>query len=341
MPGTLTGLPGAMTRARRWTRWPDWVDSKLAWLGTSCYYLALIDGWSLAHTVAVMLRVLPFVVGLAALGYAANDYWDREADVAAGKRAPDVAPSPAAHRRLVAGLLGATLVATVPLAPRGSSLVVGLMLLVLAVAYSAPPVRLKVRGAWGLLVGALAQWGTPPLPLLVGRAAPTAGFALLLALGLSAGLRWMLLHQILDAPGDARAGIRTFTTDQGVPRAMAMLRGLVGLEVGLLVTWGLVAGPLVPAVALVPGVYLLACWLVARRLRRDGLLPEPAGSYERAPLRGLYLAWLPLSFLIALMRVQPSYGWLVVLELWWKRYQLAGDLRLVCRAAGLPPPWSR
>ena len=242
MAAALTGLSGAVGRARRWTRWPDWTDSKLAWLGTACYYLALTNGWSLAHTVAVMVRVFPFVVGLAALGYAANDYWDRAADVAAGKRAPESTPGPAGHRRLVGVLLGATLLAIVPLATRGVSAFAGLALLVLALAYSAPPLRLKTRGGWGVLAAALAQWGTPVLPLLVGGVAPTAGFALLFALGFSAGVRWMLLHQILDAPGDAHAGLRTFAIDQGTAPTARILRGLVAVEAGLLVTWTLIEG---------------------------------------------------------------------------------------------------
>lgn len=341
MPATLTRLSGAIARAHRWTRSSDWVDSKLAWLGTACYYLALLNGWSFAHTLAVMARVFPFVVALAALGYAANDYWDREADVAAGKRAPESAPGPAGHRWLVAVLLVAALSATVPLASRGSSVLAGLTLIVLAVAYSAPPLRLKIRGSWGVLAGALAQWGTPVLPLLVGGATLTAGFALLFALGLSAGLRWMLLHQVLDAPGDAHAGLRTFTIDQGVPPAMAILRGLVGLEAGLLVAWTLVEGRAVPGAAIVSAVYLGTSALVALRLRRAEGRPTLGEWYERAPLRGLYLAWLPLGFLIALVRVQPAYGWLVAFELWWKRYQIVADVRLVGRAAGLSPPWRR
>jgi 4-hydroxybenzoate polyprenyltransferase len=341
MPVTLTRRPAAIARAYRWTRSSDWVDSKLAWLGTGCYYLALISGWSLADTLAVMVRVFPFVVSLAALGYAANDYWDREADVAAGKRARESAPGPAGHRWLVTVLMVATVLATVPLAVQGPSLLAGLALLVLAIAYSAPPLRLKTRGGWGVLAGALAQWGTPALPLLVGRVTPTAGFALLFALGLSAGLRWMLLHQILDAPGDTRAGLRTFATDQGIARAATIIRGLVGLEVSLLATWSLVELRTRPALAIVSAVYLGACALVALRLRGAEGPPELVTSYERAPLRGFYLAWLPMGFLITLIRVEPAYGWLVAIELWWRRYQMAADVRLVCRAAGLSPPWKR
>jgi hypothetical protein len=341
MAAVLTGFTSAISRARRWTRWSDWADSKLAWLGTACYYLALTNGWSLAHTVAIMARVFPFVVGLATLGYAANDYWDREADVAAGKRAPESTPGPAEHKWLVGALLGATLLAILPLGPPGSSVLAGFALLVLAVAYSAPPSRLKTRGGWGVLAAALAQWGTPVLPLLVGGVTPTAGFVLLFALGLSAGLRWMLLHQILDASGDAHAGLRTFTIDQGIALTVKILRGLVGVEVALLVTWILVEGRAVPTLAIVSAAYLGACALVALWLRPPEGAPTLFAPYERAPLRGLYLAWLPLCFLIALVRAQPAYGWLVAIELWWKRYQMAADVRLVCRAAGLSTPWRR
>jgi 4-hydroxybenzoate polyprenyltransferase len=343
MAGTLTGLAATVTRARRWTRWPEWMDSKLAWPGTACYYLALTNDWSFAHTVSVAARVFPFMICLAALGYAANDYWDRDGDVAAGKRAPDSAPGPAGQRWLVAGLLGATLVSAVPLVVGGSRRLAALVFLGLglALAYSAPPLRLKTRGALGVLAAALVQWGTPPLPLLAGGAAPTPGFAILLVLGLSVGLRWMLLHQVQDAPHDARAGIWTFARAQGTARAMTILRGQVGLEAGLLVTWILVDGQVGPVLAAVSVVYLATYTLIAWRFGQAGRLSDLFGSYEGAPFRGLYLAWLPLGFLIALVRVDHGFAWLVPLELWWRRYQVAADLRLASRAAGLAAARSR
>jgi hypothetical protein len=107
------------------------------------------------------------------------------------------------------------------------------------------------------------------------------------------------------------------------------------------VTWILVEGRAVPTLAIVSAAYLGACALVALWLRPPEGAPTLFAPYERAPLRGLYLAWLPLCFLIALVRAQPAYGWLVAIELWWKRYQMAADVRLVCRAAGLSTPWRR
>jgi 4-hydroxybenzoate polyprenyltransferase len=334
MAAALTWIKTAAVQAGRWTRSREWTDSKLAWLGTACYYLALANAWPVDRLAGVMARVVPFVICLAAFGYAVNDYCDRDADAAAGKDERSCALGRTGQRGLILILLVATLLAAVPLAVRPAALAGGAALFALAVAYSARPWRLKIRGAWGLLASATAQWGTPVLPLLVGGAAPTPGFALLFALGLSVGVRWMLLHQVLDASGDVRAGLRTFTVEGGVPRSTTILRGLVGFEAGLLAVWMLTDGRAAPALAVAAGAYLLIGGMVA--LRRGRGLPPAAPSYERAPLRGLYLAWLPLSFLVSLIAVHPAYAWVAAADLWWRRYQWGTDLRLLYRAVRRP-----
>jgi chlorophyll synthase len=334
MAAALTWIETTAVQVGRWTRSREWTDSKLAWLGTACYYLALANAWPVERLVGVMARVFPFVICLAAFGYAVNDYCDRDADAAAGKGERTIALGRTGQRGLVLILLVATLLAAAPLAVRPAALAGGAALLALTVAYSAPPWRLKVRGVCGLLASATAQWGTPFLPLLVSGATPTPGFALLFALGLSVGVRWMLLHQMLDASGDVRAGTRTFTTEGGVPRATKILRCLVGFEAGLLAVWVLTDGRAAPALAVASAAYLLLGGMVA--LRQGPGLPPAAPSYERAPFRGLYLAWLPLGFLVSLVAGQPAYAWVAAADLWWRRYQWGTDLRLLYRAVKWP-----
>ncbi|MEQ1727573.1 MAG: UbiA family prenyltransferase [Vicinamibacterales bacterium] len=337
----MTAPERLVTRLSRWSRRREWFDSKVAWLGTACYYLALVNGWPPVKAAVVALQVVPFTIALAAFGYALNDYSDREVDLTAGKRTADSAPPAAMHFRLVGVLLVVTLLALAPMAFQGISLLAGLTLTVLAVAYSMPPVRLKTRGIWGVLAAALAQWGTPILPLLSSGAAVTAGGAILLTLGVSAGLRWMLIHQIQDAPADARTGVRTFTVAHGVDRASTVARVLVSVEAVLLLVWMGIDSGRMPVLGVLSGVYIAAFALIWFQLARVGLAGTSGGAYERAPLRGLYLAWLPLGFLAALTWTRPAYGWLIPIELWFRRYQIAGDVRMACHAAGIPPPWSR
>src|SRR5262245_8934043 len=115
MAAALTQIEAAAERAGRWTRARDWMDSKLAWLGTTCYYLALTNGWPIGRLASVVARVFPFVICLAAFGYVLNDYCDRDVDAAAGKDVRSGALERTRQRGLVLALLVATLLAAVPL----------------------------------------------------------------------------------------------------------------------------------------------------------------------------------------------------------------------------------
>lgn len=318
-------------RFRESIRWNDWFDTKLAYLGTACYYLALTNRWTLAHTLTVMVRVFPFVGCLAAFGYVLNDYWDRTADVATRKRSPESLLPQDSHRRLVMALFGGTLLATLPLATSLLGVGVSLGLVTLTIAYSTPPIQLKTRGWLGVIGAAVAQWSSPLLPLLVAGGAFSWGFALLATLGLSMGLRWILLHQILDAASDARSGTMTFTRAHGVPLSTSFIRALVALEAGALAGWALVGRDAAQVLGVATVVYVAGFALVAVRLHRAGQVHALVLSYDLACFRGLYLAWFPLGFLILLAWSEPAYLMLVPVELFWKRHHLIDDLRLVFR----------
>ncbi|HUL76678.1 MAG TPA: hypothetical protein VL691_05380, partial [Vicinamibacteria bacterium] len=240
----------------RWLRWKHWVDSKLAFAGGVCYYLALTNHWSLGQTLATFGRFFPFLCCLAAFGYACNNYFDNAADLAGGKDPPLAVPDPRVQRRIVLGCLGATVLAFIPFMNRGACVSVGVGGILLATAYSAPPLRLKVRGAVGLLSAAIAQWTLPALLIVTGTADLAPGIALMLVLSLSIGARWVLIHQISDAPADARAGTPTFTRDRGIPAASRLLWSLIAFEVALLLVWPFMAGEAARPIALSTAAYL-------------------------------------------------------------------------------------
>ncbi|MBM4039721.1 MAG: hypothetical protein FJ290_14530 [Planctomycetes bacterium] len=203
----------------------------------------------------------------------ANDLADRADDTAAGKSRWILRLSPAAGRAAVAAIL-----ATGPLAlvlggaPVGAAAAY-VASLVLALAYSLRPARLKERGTLGLFAygaqGALA-YGVTPWAWLGDDA------ALLPLLCLPVFLdKWVNLHfhQVLDREADRSAGVRTYAVAAGLERARrtlmaaaclasASLAGVLAFVAVALPPWGpWVAG----AALLIAGAASAYAFLTRRR----------------------------------------------------------------------------
>lgn len=137
----------------------------------------------------------------------------------------------------------------------GASLLVGAMLgvwgfaatvvaLILAWAYSAPPLRLKLNGWWGNLAcglsyealpwitaAAVISGGAPALPVII--------LALLYGLG-AHGI--MTLNDFKSIEGDTRTGVRSLPVQLGAGRAALLACWVMALPqvvvIGLLFAWG-------------------------------------------------------------------------------------------------------
>jgi len=175
----------------------------------------------------------------------------------------------------------------------GGVIALGITGLLLAWAYSAPPLRLMSRGlgeltvalAWFLVVAGAdyVQRGR----FFVIPASAAAGFALMVA-------ALLVINGIPDAPADASVGKRTLAVRLGPVGAAALYGGLVvsahlwlAASVWLLIPpvqalWGLVSLP-----------FSLAAlgWLLAHVHRPERLKPALALTVAATLLHGLGMAW--------------------------------------------------
>ena len=172
-------------------------------------------------------------------------------------------------------------------------LLLGLAGVVLAWAYSAPPLKLMSRGL-GELTVALVWFGVVMGADYVQRrqffvipASAAAGFALMVA-------ALLVINGVPDAKADAQVGKRTLVVRLGIPASVALYGGLVvaahawlAVSVWLLippvpVLWGLVSLPL-----------SLAAWvsLMLNANRPDRLKPALALTVAATLLHGLGMAW--------------------------------------------------
>lgn len=318
----------------RLIRWSDWYDSKIPFFMLAYYYLLRLGGNPRISDLVLMVPLWVSLSALAAFGYMANDYFDVKIDALAGKRRPISRVPPATRVALLGLTITGGILSFVPFASNINALVLLLASYVLALTYSAPPIRLKERGALGMLSVSLAQ---RVLPLIVVFAIFDhfgVDTLILSALSLMIGLRWILIHQVHDRPLDEKAGVSTYVTGKASEKMIDILFWLVWsevvlLSVALIVMCRSYSGLLVMALLyLLFQIYLFPYW---RRLGRNNLLL----SYRYAPLSDLYFLWLPFTMASSLVLLNRWFLILLVVELFWKKRYLRLDLFLATR------PWGR
>lgn len=180
-----------------------------------------------------------------ATSQAVNDWFDREVDAINEPQRP--IPSGRLPGRwglyIAIGWTVLSLLVAMALGPVGlSAAVVGLLL---AWAYSAPPLRLKRNGWWGNSACALCYEG---LAWITGAAVMAAGFgldtrSLWLALLYSAGAHGiMTLNDFKSIEGDRQTGIGSLPVRLGVRRAAVVASAVMALPqlvvIALLLGWG-------------------------------------------------------------------------------------------------------
>ena len=215
---------------------PMWAFS----CGVVASGVALREHWPLALTGVVLAGPM-----VCASSQAVNDWYDRHVDAINEPQRP--IPSGRIPGRwglyiAITWTLLSLLVATA-LGPWGFA--AGVAGLVLAWAYSAPPIRLKRNGWWGTAACGLSYeglaWATGAA-VMAGGAMP-GGRSLLLALLYSTGtIGIMTLNDFKAVDGDRQMGIQSLPVSLGVAGAartacwfMAVPQVIV---VGLLIAWG-------------------------------------------------------------------------------------------------------
>jgi 4-hydroxybenzoate polyprenyltransferase len=250
-----------------------------------------------AAPVRRILEVAATVILGAAFGYGLNDVADRASDARAGK------PNRAAG--LGGGSLSLFLILTaggafaLSLAWSRDALAPALVVLALglAVAYSVPPLRLKERGRAALFGAAAAQWAIPVLAISAaepgGELHATSWLFALLSLAI--GNRWIVMHQLSDAPRDRLAGVRTYAS--AGRDVNHVLQGALGCELVLLGAALALAWPRTAEAAIALAIYCVSMVYLVWRRR-----PLLAGlGFHDAALADYYFCLLPAA--VALQRL--------------------------------------
>lgn len=305
------------------TRWTEWSQSKTPALAGGIFVALSSSGpMPLGQFVAWFLAS----TGILAFGYAINELSDREIDKLAGKPNAFADLTSVQAALSIVGISAISLLPLLLLFRETASTVLIVAGVVLAAAYSLPPVRLKERGWFGIVAAGIAQRA---IPLAAGLALLTVphlvSFALI-ALFSIVGIRWMLLHQLVDSECDRKSGLSTIVSSKGEDAVISwFVRILIPAEISLILILLLYPSDnlLLARLALVPiyGFWLLAkWWLYSERYRIFNLR-----AFWMHPLADLYEVVLPIWFGCVVVSVHPAITPILVvllmwlLPFWWRR----------------------
>lgn len=320
--------------ARPWAWWLNKVPLSVTLV------LLLIDGRPLdVAQAAALVLVVVIVCAIGNYGYALNDLFDIEEDRKTGR--PNFALA-AGGARTVWVIVGSAILALAFAWPAAGLAGVGLTVLelMLPLAYSIPPLRIKERKWLGVAADGLAAHVYPAaLGLMTARhlgASWPSGWVIgcVLAWSAAAGLRGILSHQLHTADRDQKSGLRTVVHDIGrAPLERFVVFVLLPVEAAGFI--GAIAGSGAGPVLWALGALYLAAEIYRTLDRRFTVRAFRPEGQRYLPLvdESFYKAWGPVVIALDAARVDLKYLALPVL------YALLFRLHLKNEAARLKGLW--
>jgi 4-hydroxybenzoate polyprenyltransferase len=309
----------------RMSRWNEYSTTKVPLIFTPALFMILVYPLDPLESSMRFGSAVLFTALYLAFGYALNDYADREIDRIAGKiNLIGNLPKPVAFLFLFL-ILASSIIVLIPFLHLPAVALCAFLAYAAAAAYSLWPIRLKERGVLGLLASALAQRVCPGLVLFAIYQHWTLDTVIFLSLYSIIGMRWILIHQLLDEASDRRAGVKTFVHLRGSSITRTLMEKIVfPLELLLLlVLIGLVS-------AASPGAFFLYGLLLGEVMLRAllhqyGKYPFSLDQYEEIPLAVFYFLLMPIFIALSGSFRQPYLSGILIFILFWQWGYLASE----------------
>ncbi len=230
----------AKERSTTFFRANDWWIGKASTLLMLVYlysYLLQIPFEKFIWLGAVSLVV---IIGFASFGYLTNDWFDQEQDALAGKK--NIFQGKSRFIRLCYFLIAFILIVVPWLVLPFNTKSIALIFIELSLflIYSVPPIRLKEKNYFGLLVDALYAHAVPAyfalhtFQLAAGKSLPLYFVVFLMLWQFFIGFRNIMIHQINDTEEDKKAGVRNWSAEIEVNKVWIAVHSIVTVEVLLL-----------------------------------------------------------------------------------------------------------
>lgn len=299
----------------------EWWNYKIQLLLAVAY---LIIGWCEIPFESALTNVFLFsiwLLGVFSFGFFVNDIYDNKYDLAAGKSNFTNSISPTVKSLIIVFLTALTIAPWVFIHSNVFLLALVIIHFILAILYSAPPVRFKERGVFGILDCALIEISLPLLIIAAsflrfGNAeAPPLIIVLAAIWSFFFGVRNILFHQIDDYKNDSISNVKTFVVRYGLHNSNKIIDyGIFPIEI--LSFWSLICFLFFEKLTfyLIP-VFIL--WLIVTIIIFKIHTPESLmyskelGNHRRKAIYNLinaiYEIILPYSIMAYLVTIDKKY----------------------------------
>ncbi|QIR37177.1 tetratricopeptide repeat protein [Tolypothrix sp. PCC 7910] len=312
-----TGLFSSFSKIIRGGNW--WLY-KIPPLLAIAYGEIILMSLPAIQSILTISALLFSISCVAAYGHIVNDIFDIEVDQIAGKR-NSIARFSSIQRILfcIAFLITGFML---PILMNFGRLPIILLAInyLLPTLYSAPPLRLKEKGIWGVISDAAGAHAIPTLfvvtTFLYLSASPQPESIILAiaatAWSFCAGIRGILLHQLWDRKNDLQTDVKTLVTESGVEKVRFwMSRIIFPLELLLLSLVILIISNSTPLI--------LVCTIFYFLLKISFFKLDPTSTFDPAPVQKSYV--VPHDFyevglpLILATTLSLQNKWFVILLL--------------------------
>lgn len=279
-------------------RLKEWYDSKVPMLMSILLYFYILNEKSTVSNFFVQyICYFIFIFLYLAFGYVINDYADMEIDRIAGKQK---VITHLKKSQIILAIVILILLSVLPILIYNKfnfDIFLWIFLtFLLGASYSTMPFRFKEKGSVGLVVASTAQ---RCLPLLVARELIQMSnflFVMWMLLSFILGIRYILIHQILDYENDKKANVVTFTTEN-LEKAKLGIYISFGIEIICLIivlipilSKSVVAFPLLIIYSI---ILAMTCMTIIKFMNQNCLM-----TFSFVPLEDLYNIYLPIYYTI-------------------------------------------
>ena len=304
-------------------RWQEWFDTKLPLIVMIAYYANLRYQQPIWDAT---IRICLYGAGLLAFGYLVNDISDQEPDRLVGKQRVVHQLSRIQAWSTTITIVLIMIISLWPYFLRQPFIVSMSFIfsICVAMAYSLYPFRLKERGWLGLVTASAAQRSIPAFVAAICLYTLDLVILAILLVYFLNGLRYIILHQVMDAQNDRIAKLQTYMLTGNrlsVSRTYLSLLLLGEIIILMIIPLGMPINLRWVNLTFWPfGLY----WILRLIFQKQNAYPL---TFDQTPLQTFYFVIWPFSLIIAGSLFNPAMWALFIIEVLWKRRLLNQFIR--------------
>lgn len=299
-----------LKKCHAYLRVKDWADSKVPFMGGALLFAVLFENQQREsrYVYLAFAAYILYVSMFLAFSYVINDYCDMDVDKRAGKQKvmftlPRYAILLSMFLMVAAGTVPMFLLVSDKWIYIGFTTVLYLF----GAAYSVRGLlRFKERGIIGLLECSFAQRCMPLIPIIWLFRIPVLYLALFLIVSFVNGLRYILIHQVIDLENDRKTGVKTYLSEGKHRYRIAIVILLVTEIIIMSGIMGRIIYSYPPVAAFV--VFYLFFERIIGIVVTCYMQVDLLNSFLAVPLEALYNVFFPLLMALLLTAIDYVYA---------------------------------